>query len=212
MFQQTQNEEYLKLCVNRVRGNLYLTWVEQFLDIIQENVKLEQIKTLNDIGCNVGQFWKGLYKRNLNIDYRGYDFENIYLNCAKKIFPDLEYRISLLDVATTVPKSSDISICSATLEHLEDWKAGLENVLDSTKECVLLRTFLGESFDTAKCFKSGAEKPYLINQYSCLDIYRIMKSRGFITTPIRDRFTDSLPHYLEGGIVRTFYIILGQKQ
>jgi len=41
MFQKSQNDKYLELCVNRVR-NKYLNWVEQFLDIISENVDLKK--------------------------------------------------------------------------------------------------------------------------------------------------------------------------
>ena len=59
MFHESQDKEYLDLCIYRAK-NVYLEWVEQFLDIIHENVKLDGTKTLNDIGCNVGYFWKGL--------------------------------------------------------------------------------------------------------------------------------------------------------
>jgi len=39
-------------------------------------------------GCNLGQFWKGLKTRNSQIDYTGFDIEEIYLENARKIFPE----------------------------------------------------------------------------------------------------------------------------
>lgn len=37
MFQESQNKEYLELCIDRAK-NVELTWVEQFLDIIFDSV------------------------------------------------------------------------------------------------------------------------------------------------------------------------------
>ena len=62
MFQDSQNQEYLELCIDRAK-NVELTWVEQFLDIIFDSFNSGEQLRLNDIGCNLGQFWKGLKKR-----------------------------------------------------------------------------------------------------------------------------------------------------
>lgn len=62
MFQESQNKEYLQLCIDRAK-DVELTWVEQFLDIIFDKVDHARQLRLNDIGCNLGQFWKGLKKR-----------------------------------------------------------------------------------------------------------------------------------------------------
>ena len=42
MFQKSQNDEYMELCIHRVK-NLYLTWVDEFLDIINQNVDLTSV-------------------------------------------------------------------------------------------------------------------------------------------------------------------------
>jgi len=103
MFQKSQNDKYLEKCVNRVK-NKYLTWVEQFLDIISDNVDLNKKLKLNDIGCNLGQFWKGLKNRGMNrIDYNGFDFEEVYLKKAINIFPELSDKLDLLDITNTPP-------------------------------------------------------------------------------------------------------------
>ena len=163
MFQKSQNDEYLEICINRVI-NEYLTWVEQVLDIISENIDINKKLKLNDIGCNLGQFWKGLKRREMeNIDYNGFDFEEVYIQEAKKIFPEVSEKFNLLDITKTLPAQCDITVCSATLEHLEYLQPGLDNMLNSTDKFFLLRTFLGETPLKQKKMKKGAKTYYNIH-------------------------------------------------
>ena len=211
MFQKSQNDEYLELCVNRVK-NKYLTWVEQFLDIISENVDFNKKLKLNDIGCNLGQFWKGLKNRGMNkIDYNGFDFEEVYLKKAINIFPELSDKLDLLDITNTPPPSCDITVCSATLEHLQFLQPGLDNMLLSTDKLILLRSFLGESQLKSIHIKKGAMAHYDIHQFSFHEVFSSFKRHGFSSIIIRDRYTDSMPRYLDDGIIRTFYVVMGVR-
>ena len=89
MFQNTQNKTYLDIITYRVQND-YLTWCEQFLDLIESNLMLPGSQYLiNDIGCNAGQFYKSLKRRNLKAVYRGFDIEQAYLDIAKATFPEL---------------------------------------------------------------------------------------------------------------------------
>ncbi len=112
MFQTTQNEDYLNLCIERVKKDITLTWVEQFLDIIEERCDTNLKLQLNDIGCNLGQFWKGLKTRNSQIDYTGFDIEEIYLENARKIFPEKKEFFLLLDVTKEKPDPRDCELMS----------------------------------------------------------------------------------------------------
>jgi len=210
MFHKSQNNKYLELITNRAKKD-YLVWVEQFLDLITENLILKSRKTLNDIGCCVGQFWKGLKKRNLNIAYNGYDIENKYLKIAKSIFPELYNCLFQIDITKSKPHKADISIVSATIEHFKFLSPGLDNILGRTKEMVLLRTFLGENSDKSIFMKSNAQTYYYINQYSFREIFELFEKHGFASSVVRDRYTDSMPRYLGEGIIRNQYIVIGKK-
>lgn len=210
MFQESQNREYLKLCIDRIR-NVDLTWVEQFLDIIFDSVAAERQLRLNDIGCNLGQFWKGLKKREGNIQYFGYDSEEVYLEEAKKIFPEISQKLFKLDITQEKPPDCDITVCSATLEHLEHLQPGLDNMLQFTKELFLLRTFLGEGALKSIRMKEGAKTYYNIHQFSFSEIFLSFERNGFSSRVIRDRYTDSMPNYLDNGIIRTFFIVIGNR-
>lgn len=217
MFHESQNEEYLNTCIRRVKEE-YLVWVEQFLDIIEDIVCSNKMrpsnkkKSINDIGCNLGQFWKGLKRRCLDLDYSGYDIEPIYIREICKIFPEVRDRIYYLDITREKPKMADISVMSATLEHLAYLSPGLDNILQTTQELFILRTFLGDTNDKSIFMKDGAKKYYYINQYSFLDVLELFDRYNFDTSVVMDRYTGSMPKYLGQGIVRTQYIIIGKRK
>jgi len=213
MFQESQNKEYLELCIDRAR-NIDLTWIEQFLDIIFDSVDSERQLLLNDIGCNLGQFWKGLKKKGWgdNIQYFGYDSEEVYLEEAKKIFPEISKKLFQFDITQGKPPDCDITVCSATAEHLEYLQPGLDNMLQSTKGLFLLRTFLGVEALKSISMKEGAKTYYNIHQYSFSEILLSFERNGFSSRVIRDRYTDSMPNYLDNGIIRTFFIVVGNRK
>ena len=140
-----------------------------------------------------------------------YDIELIYLDAAKSIFPEISDCLEVLDITSGKPQKADISVMSATLEHLQSISPGLDNVLESTSELIILRTFMGEYSNKAIGYKEGANTYYWINQYSFLEICEIFLKHGFSTKIVRDRYTDSIPQYIRNGIIRTQYIIIGKK-
>jgi len=116
-----------------------------------------------------------------------------------------------LDITKEKPPGCDITVCSATLEHLEYLQPGLDNMLQSTKRLFLLRTFLGESALKSIRMKQGAKTYYNIHQFSFHEIFLSFERNGFSAKVVRDRYTDSMPNYLDNGIIRTFFIVVGNK-
>lgn len=215
MFHRTQNKKTLETFLARMSGPL-LTWVEQFIDLIEPH--LTRRTTLNDIGCNVGQFYKGLAEKKIKINYRGFDIEPIYLAHAKKLFPAVKNSFRLLDISKETPPDADISVVSATLEHLENISPALDHILASTKKLIVARTYLGEKQERDIMLKDRSRYPYRMNQYSFLDIFRIFAKYDFEPKVIRDRYTDSLPYYVPfetvpgQGLIRTQYVVVGRKK
>lgn len=215
MFHKTQNEESLKTFLARMNGPL-LIWVEQFIDLIEPHLTSRMV--LNDIGCNVGQFYKGLKERKIKINYRGFDIEPIYLAEAKKFFSAAKNNFHLLDITKTTPPLADVSVISATLEHLENFSPALDHIFASTRKMIVARTYLGEKQERDIMIKNHSQYPYRMNQYSFLDIFGIFSKHGFEAKIVRDRYTDSLPYYIPfetmpgQGLIRTQYVIVGHKK
>jgi len=103
-FSQAQSEAYFELCKYRIK-NVYLTWVEQFLDLIEDNIDTSIEFIINDIGCNLGQFYKGLKRRNIckKVEYYGLDNSEKYLKEAKIIFPDIKSNFININICETPP-------------------------------------------------------------------------------------------------------------
>jgi len=206
MFHKSQNKEYLNLCIERALKN-ELDWVNQFLDILGDKVG-----TINDIGCNVGQFYKALNNKN-KADYIGYDIEPIYIEKAKGLFPDGKFMV--LDINTELPRSADISISSATIEHCGP--SALDNILSTTRKHAIIRTMLGIKHEEGYHQKKGAD-PYIVKQFSFEEIFTTFTRNGFIVKLETDRHTKSLPYYIQNeerpdmGIIRTQYLIIGEKK
>ena len=208
MFQKQQDKQYLDLVIKRMESDKILTWVEQFLDIISDRNMVNS--SLNDIGCQVGQFWKGVLSRKYQIDYNGYDIEPIYLEKAKELFPGIKDRFQKLDISSSKPNPADITIISASLEHVESYEKAIENLVTSTKKLIIIRTFLGEKDESGYYHRSEDIEPFIIHQFSFKNILKKLEEAGFKTKIVRDKYTDSMPRILD-GMIRTFYIIVGEK-
>ena len=81
-WQATQNQEYLFLLERRLREPR-LIWVDQFVEIINNLINKKNLVfnnlSINDFGCNVGHFYRGIQVINVVIDYCVYDISVTYL-------------------------------------------------------------------------------------------------------------------------------------
>ena len=163
---ETQNSDYLGVSEKRLTEPP-LIWVNQFTEIINSKFETSQKIKINDIGCNVGHFARNINELKSNVDYRGIDISDVYLNIAKQKFPELRFEnqdFSSKELNREQFKC-DISIISATLEHIQNYKQFLKNIFSSTQKLVLIRTFLGDESRKDYCQKENALNPYLIRQF-----------------------------------------------
>lgn len=162
-------------------------------------------RQIHDVGCNVGLFCRVLPLISNKANYFGYDISETYIELTRQRFPHLSFQI--LDIATGMPEQqADVTIISATLEHIEAWELALENILNSTKSIVLLRSFFGAHPVSDMYKKDKASSPYLVRQFTFEQVSKVAYEKGFITRFLRDAATDSVPQYLGCGITRTQYI------
>ena len=163
---ETQNSDYLDVSEKRLTEPP-LIWVNQFTEIINSKFGTYQKIKINDIGCNVGLFARNINELKSNVDYRGIDISDVYLNIARQKFPELRFEnqdFSSKELNREQFKC-DISIVSATLEHIQNYKQFLKNIFSSTQKLVLIRTFLGDESRKDYCQKENALNPYLIRQF-----------------------------------------------
>ena len=205
----TQNDEYLKLSSQRL-SEPPLIWVNQFTQIINDFVGENKGKSaINDIGCNVGHFARNVELINSDIAYRGIDISKTYLEIAKHHFPNLDFYIE--DFAQKELNISqfncDISVVSATLEHIDDYEQFLSNIFITASQMVLIRTFVGETSEMDYCLKEGATQSYLIRQFVLSDLVNKDFNKDWQFEEILDEATLSKPKVICNSITRSQQII-----
>lgn len=180
-WQSTQNEEYILLLQRRLREPT-LIWVQQFVGIInnwlcKQRHDFEEV-SINDFGCNVGHFYRGISDIKSPVDYCGYDISDTYLKIASEAFPEANF--INLDISGGVrPRAADISVMSATLEHIQNHVAALKNMFDTSRNLVILRTFVGENYHCDYCLTDGASAKYLIKQFMIDELLEYPKQVGW---------------------------------
>ena len=205
----TQNDEYLKLSSQRL-SEPPLIWVNQFTQIINNFIGGNKGKyVINDIGCNVGHFARNVALINSDITFRGIDISKTYLEIAKHHFPKLDFFIE--DFAqkelNIFQYESDISVVSATLEHIDDYEQFLSNIFKTTRQMVLIRTFIGETSEMDYCLKEGATQSYLIRQFVLSDLVNKGFNKDWLFEEIIDEATLSKPKVICNSITRSQQIL-----
>ncbi len=210
----TQNKDYLDLSIKRLNEPA-LIWVSQFTDIINSKIKSFDKPSLkiNDIGCNVGHFYRNINQINSKVNYTGFDISQTYLDIAHNHFPEANFILE--DVGSNKfdknKNNCDISVISATLEHIEDYEVFLENVFQSTNYLVLIRTFIGNESRKDYCLKPGANQSYLIRQFKLSELKDKSFNSSWNCEEIEDKATGGVQKQVCDGIDRSQRILCFQK-
>ena len=210
----TQNKDYLDLSIKRLNEPA-LIWVSQFTDIINSKMKSFNKSTLkiNDIGCNVGHFYRNINEIKSKVNYTGFDISKTYLDIAHNHFPEANFILE--DVGSSkfdkTKYNCDISIISATLEHIEDFEVFLENVFESTNHLVLIRTFIGNESRKDYCLKPEANQSYLIRQFKLAELKGKSFNSSWNCEEIQDLATGGVQKQVCDGIDRSQRILSFQK-
>ena len=210
----TQNKDYLDLSIKRL-DEPPLIWVSQFTDIINAKVKTinKPMFKINDIGCNVGHFYRNISQIESKVDYTGFDISQTYLDIAHNHFPEASFILE--DVGSSEfdrnKYNCDISIISATLEHIEDYEEFLENIFQSTNHLVLIRTFIGSQSLKDYCLKPGANQSYLIRQFQLSELKDKSFNDSWICEEAEDLATGGVQKQVCEGIDRSQKILSFKK-
>ncbi|HEU5240096.1 MAG TPA: class I SAM-dependent methyltransferase [Pyrinomonadaceae bacterium] len=210
-FEKVTESGYLDLLIRRLHDEAPLTWIAQARDILEPEIK--PLMTLLDVGCATGYAAK-LFPE---LDYLGVDVEEAYLQIGRKYFAK-NSRVNFVShdvMKTPIDEPRDFVILNAVLEHCPTLNPALDNLIASARKVVLIRTFLGESEQIRTvpspkpAFADTVRK--FSNQYSFLDVFETLERHGFEGEIIRDRYTDSLPRYVDGSM-RAFYFVKAKRR
>lgn len=193
--------EYLEFVKKRLYNEVSV-WPQQVGDILFPEL-LTEPRILVEAGCCLGIAYK-TFKRPLLL-YIGLDFTEEYIDVARSYFEgDPEAWFFVHDIHYPLIRG-DFVVCSACLEHVVEPYRVLQNLMDATRERLVIRTFLGEKQDLYT-----DSVGLRVNQYSFEGLLGTLDPT-FETKVYRDRYTDSIPQYV-GGVMRTFYIVSARRR
>jgi len=181
----TQNAAYLDLLESRL-SEPRLHWVDQFIEIVNREVADGGLRgqspiSINDYGCNVGHFFRGIEDIECAVRYRGFDISDTYLTIARRVFGrdhfhHLNIEQSPMNAAWA---KSDVAVISATLEHVENYSRALKNIFSQTKALVIIRTFVGNVSLMDRCRTIGANSDFIVRQFTVDDLVKIPLELGW---------------------------------
>jgi SAM-dependent methyltransferase len=199
---------------NKRLKTLRLTWCKQICDLIENIYPQKKIK-INDIGCCYFQLYKEIKLRKLNYNYYGYDIDEKFIKLGLSQFPELLKKFKVANVEKIIPRKTNITVLSATLQHCENPLKLLKNVFESTKDLIILRTWSGDKSKIQLINDRKLVKvPLFINQYSYGDIANIFIKNNFYPSFIQDKATNnskSFKIYKNKKIYRKMLVILGER-
>lgn len=194
---------------------IYLTWCSQAIRLIQKIFPKNNL-SINDIGRNYGQLYKEIIRKNyLNkFKYNGYDYDNTFLKLAKKYYSK-KIILKNLNIENQTPDQTDITVCSALLEHCDNYDNALNNMIISTNKLIIIRTFC--SFAQRRHYIRDSRfvsKGYNINIFSYEYIRKRLSEGGFkvsFLTDLATNYSQQKEVFKGSGIFRRIFFIVGLK-
>ena len=204
---ETHGEKDLKLYTHRLK-KVRLIWPQQIFNLI----KLFNIKSINDLGCNYFQLYKEMKIRKKKYDYFGYDIEPEFVKIGLKKFPELKKKHKICNIENFKLRKCDCSVISATLEHADNPLKILRNLVKSSKKIIIVRGYFGYKYEKARQ-TLGVKNPCNENQFSFEKISKFFKKNYFNSYFILDEATSLSSKYklINNKIKRRMYICLAIK-
>lgn len=195
--------------------NISLKWCLQIIQILKKQKIFKKKVTIKDLGSNYFQFYKEikLKKLNNNVDYFGYESEKKYVELGLKFFPELKKKYKIVNIENCKLINTDISICSATLEHTLNPGKILNKIIKTTNDIIIIRSFVGNK-NLKKIYFTKKNDGYLIRQFTRKFFTEKFSKSNFKTTFHLDLATNKRFNYINNSksFKRKFYIIVAVKK
>lgn len=194
--------------------NVRLKWCIQIIKILKDLKIFEKKTLLKDLGSNYFQFYKEIKFKKLNkkIDYFGYESEKKYIELGLKFFPELKKKYKIKNIEKCNFIKTNITICSATLEHTLDPIKVLNKIIQTTENVIVIRTFIGNK-NLRKIYFTKKNNGYLIRQFTKKFFTEKFLKSNFKTKFYQDLATNKKYNFINNNknFKRKFCIVVAKK-
>ncbi len=119
-------------------NNCLQRWlINNFTNTLIEIIKNLSIENILDVGCGEGFTLAMLQKNNFGKNLEGIDCSDVAIKIGKDLFPEITMKTGDVYNLPYEDNSFDLVICTEVLEHLEDPKRALQEIMRVSKKYCL---------------------------------------------------------------------------
>lgn len=152
---------------------------------INELKKLK-IDSVLDVGCGEGFILNKLMEEGIGKNWQGIDYSKDAVEIGKKVHPKLNLKKGSIYDSKFKDNSFDLVVCTEVLEHLEDTKKALHEVLRISKRYVLL-SVPNEPFFLLSNFTQWGKDIGHINHWTFWGFEKFIKANAGVKVHIASR-------------------------
>lgn len=181
-------------------------------------------RTLSDIGCATGRFYRYFRKVSPSLDYKGFDISPVAIDHAKSLYHQADFRVFDGNLKSDAEIKSDLIFCRDVVLHQPDPREFLSDLYDVTGSHAILRLRTREMgatvFDVSQSCQystSGRWVPYIVfNTTELVDLIRsfrpspakiVLRRHPVVLGGYNRRYLPKELYYPETGTAETALLI-----
>ena len=131
--------------------------------------------------------YKAIKKNNIKARYYGIDCDINFINIGLRKFPELKKNIkqAYFEKIQKI-NSQELIISSATLEHVNNYKKFLKNLIKFSKKYILIRTYVGDINSFQKYYNFKSKKYINRNVFSLFFLTDFFLKKNYKVEIIKD--------------------------
>ncbi len=130
-----KTDNYLK---HTSKNPLQKLLIDNFFNNLLAAIKDLKVDSILDVGCGEGFTLQRLYKNKIGKRLEGVDFQKSAIEIGTKLHPDLALKQGNIYNLEYKDNSFDLVMATEVLEHLDDPKKGLKELIRVSKKYLLL--------------------------------------------------------------------------
>ncbi len=130
-----KTDNYLK---HTSKNPLQKLLIDNFFNNLLAAIKDLKVDSILDVGCGEGFTLQRLYKNKIGKRLEGVDFQKSAIEIGTKLHPDLALKQGNIYNLEYRDNSFDLVMATEVLEHLDDPKKGLKELIRVSKKYLLL--------------------------------------------------------------------------
>ena len=157
--------------------------INNFYKTLINVIKPLKAKTILDVGCGEGFSLNKLNENNIGEKLEGIDYSKEAISIGKKLFPNLLLKQGSIYDLPYKDNTFDLVLCTEVLEHLENPKKGLQEILRMSKKYILVSVpnepfFMMSNFLRGKNVMRFGNDSEHINHWTIFSFQKFLKSKN----------------------------------